>query len=150
MIEGDYEYDQSDGNVRHFRRVKWLDKISRSNIDQDKQTYLQLPKTVFKVQKVVEEHIKTILQERGTLPKDLTIRGINLRSKGQIPEIITEFRNWFNGEAGKKHISTIEKEKQEVKDLMKKLDSMDKSSSEFIDLVLYALLPYAKTKYAMI
>jgi hypothetical protein len=31
---------------------------------------------------------------------------------------------------------------------MKKLDSMDKTSLEFIDLVLYALLPYAKTRYA--
>src|SRR5206468_8385716 len=40
------------------------------------------------------------------------------------------------------------KEKQEVKDLMKKLDTMDKNSPEFVDWVLYGLLPYSKTKYA--
>jgi hypothetical protein len=114
-------------------------------IEENKQTYLQLPKTVYKVQEPVEEYIKTLLQDRGTLPKDLAVREVQTK---EIPEIITEFRDWLNSEAGKKHISTIEKEKQEVKELMKTLDPMDKTNPEFIDLVLYALLPYAKTKYA--
>ena len=37
---------------------------------------------------------------------------------------------------------------QEVKDLLKKIDSLDKNNNEFVDLVLYGLLPYSKTKFA--
>ena len=48
----------------------------------------------------------------------------------------------------KKHFATVEKEKQEVKELVKKLDSLEGNSPEFVDLVLYALLSYAKTKHA--
>ncbi|MGH2612778.1 MAG: GmrSD restriction endonuclease domain-containing protein [Rhabdochlamydiaceae bacterium] len=65
-----------------------------------------------------------------------------------VQKIIDAFRDWLKGEAAQKHLKTIEKEKQEVKDLMKKLDSMDKTSIEFTYWVLYGLLPYSKTKYA--
>jgi hypothetical protein len=65
-----------------------------------------------------------------------------------LPDIINDFKNWFRTEAAKKHIVTIENEKREVRELMKKLDAMDKNSSEFVDWVLYGLLPYSKTKYA--
>ena len=76
------------------------------------------------------------------------VREASLYSKGDLSEIITEFRNWLNNDVGKKHFATVEKEKQEVKELVKKLDSLEENNPEFVELVLYALLPYAKTKYA--
>ncbi len=69
-------------------------------------------------------------------------------TKENLPTIVNEFREWFKSEVGQKHFRTIENEKQEVKDLMKKLDSMDKNSAEFVEWILYGLLPYAKTRYA--
>jgi len=51
-------------------------------------------------------------------------------------------------ETAENHLKGIEKEKQEVQDLMKKLESMDKSSIEFTDWILYGLLPQYKTKNA--
>ncbi|QLH08562.1 GmrSD restriction endonuclease domain-containing protein [Candidatus Nitrosotenuis sp. DW1] len=69
-------------------------------------------------------------------------------ARDDVQKIIDAFREWLKSEAAQKHLRTIEKEKQEVKDLMKKLDSMDKTSIEFTDWVLYGLLPYSKTKYA--
>jgi hypothetical protein len=69
-------------------------------------------------------------------------------SRGDIPEIIAEFMTWYKGEQGQEHLSIIENEKQEVRQLVDKLDSMDKNSSSFTDSILFGLLPYAKTKYA--
>ncbi len=69
-------------------------------------------------------------------------------TKENVPTVISQFKDWFKSEVGQKHFNTIEREKQEVKDLMKKLESMDKTSNEFTDWILYGLLPYGKTKYA--
>ena len=63
-------------------------------------------------------------------------------------DIISDFKKWFHSEPGQKNLITIENEKKEVTDLMNRLDTMDKDSVEFIDSVLYGLLPYSKTKYA--
>lgn len=65
-----------------------------------------------------------------------------------ISELVAKFLEWLNSEKVVQDIKEIEKEKVEVKELMKKLEQLDKSSTEFIDLVLYGLLPYAQTKYA--
>jgi len=69
-------------------------------------------------------------------------------TKENVPNIISQFKEWLESPIGQKHFQTIEREKQEVKDLMQKLDAMDKTSTEFTDWVLYGLLPYGKTKYA--
>lgn len=63
-------------------------------------------------------------------------------------ELATKFLEWLNSEKTVEDIKVIDNEKIEVKELMKKLGQLDKSSKEFVDLVLYGLLPYAKTKYA--
>lgn len=73
--------------------------------------------------------------------------GIRL-TKDSIDDVISEFRDWLEIDEAKNHLGIIEKEKQEVKELVKKLDGMDKDSQEFTDLVLYGLLPYHKNQYA--
>lgn len=69
-------------------------------------------------------------------------------SKEDVPSLIADFRSWLDSDHGRKHILTIENEKREVKELLERLDSMDKDTVEFTDWVLYGLLPYRKTKYA--
>lgn len=73
--------------------------------------------------------------------------GIKL-SLETIDDVISEFRDWLETDEAQNHLKTIENEKQEVKDLMKKLAAMDKNSPEFTDEVLYGLLPYFKNSYA--
>jgi len=75
-------------------------------------------------------------------PFGIRLKEINL------DELISEFREWLDTKAAILHRELIEKEKQQVKDLMEKLSTMDKSSSEFFDWVLFGLLPYGNTKYA--
>lgn len=65
-----------------------------------------------------------------------------------VGETLARFREWFNTDTARKHLKNIENEKIEVQALMKRLDSMDESSQEFTDWVLYGLLPYFKTKLA--
>lgn len=69
-------------------------------------------------------------------------------TKDDVPNIVDEFLKWFNSETGQRHFRNIEREKEEVKELMKKLDFMDKNSAEFTEWILYGLLPYGKSKYA--
>lgn len=73
--------------------------------------------------------------------------GVKLTSDS-IDDIISEFRDWVKTEEAQIHFQNIEKEKKEVQELISKLDSMDKNSPEFVELVLYGLLPHAKTQYA--
>lgn len=73
--------------------------------------------------------------------------GIRL-TKDSVDDIIFEFREWLETEMAKNHLQIIDNEKKEVKELMKKLDEMDKKSSEFTDWVLYGLLPYYKNQYS--
>jgi hypothetical protein len=108
--------------------------------------------TVGEIRKnTAEGYIKGILQGTGTASFNPSLlddqENAKLVENHQI--IINNFRKWINSEAGQRHLNTVEKEKQEIKVLMKKLDSLNKESSEFTDLVLYGLLPYAKTKHVM-
>lgn len=63
-------------------------------------------------------------------------------------DIIVEFKEWLGSEKAAKQRKTIEEEKYQVRELMQKLETMDKKSSEFMDMVLYGLLPYRKSKFA--
>jgi len=68
--------------------------------------------------------------------------------KQRIKEILENFGRYLGTEEAKEHLKTMEKEKVEVKELMKKLSSMDSKSRDFTNLVLYGLLPYSKTEVA--
>jgi hypothetical protein len=109
--------------------------------------------TVGRIRKnTAEGQIKRILQDTGAASFNSLSSTDNQENTESVENrqiIINNFRKWINSEAGQKHLNTVDKEKQEVKALMNKLDSLNNESSEFTDLVLYGLLPYAKTKHAM-
>jgi len=67
----------------------------------------------------------------------------------EIMKIIEEFREYLKTEEGKYHLSYLkEKEPRETKEVLEKLKTLPKDSPEFVELVLYGLLPNSKTKYA--
>ena len=72
----------------------------------------------------------------------------NETTKEEIVNILKQFEDYLNSNDGKEHIALIHIEKKKVKELMQKLDAMDKNSQEFIDWILYGLLPYYKTTAA--
>jgi hypothetical protein len=87
-------------------------------------------------------HITMSCDEKIKNPFNLKINVLNIK------ELTNKFLEWLNSEKIIESKREIEKEKIEVKELMKKLETLDKSSPEFVELVLYGLLPYGKTKYA--
>lgn len=87
-------------------------------------------------------HITMKCEEKIKNPFNLKINILDTK------ELVSKFLDWLNSEKTIDSIREIEKEKIEVKKLMSKLEQLDKSSDEFIDLVLYGLLPYGNTKYA--
>lgn len=62
--------------------------------------------------------------------------------------ILEQFNEWLKTGPAQAHLATVEKEKRDVRELLKNLQTMDKSVPEFDDLVLYGLLPNSPTKYA--
>lgn len=58
------------------------------------------------------------------------------------------FYKWQSSDEAIRHREIIASEKKEVRELMKRLSKMDRNSEEFVDLVLYGLLPYYETKFA--
>lgn len=71
-----------------------------------------------------------------------------VEEKSVIKEIIEQFQEYLTTGEAKKHLVSMGKEKQDVKELMRELVGLDKKGKEFTDLVLYGLLPYSKTKHA--
>ena len=74
--------------------------------------------------------------------------GINMIKLDQLAKILADFKVYYDSPEGQQHVRLIETEKKDVHALMKKLSEMDRNSSEFVELVLYGLLPYSKSKYA--
>ncbi len=67
----------------------------------------------------------------------------------EIAKIIEEFRNYLNTEEGKSHLKYLkEKEPRETREVLEKLKNLPKDTEEFVDLVLYGLLPNAHSKYS--
>jgi hypothetical protein len=66
----------------------------------------------------------------------------------EIQDILKQYEEYLNTEEAKEHLQTMEKEKKEVHELMDRLSRMDNKSTDFTELVLYGLLPYANTKVA--
>jgi hypothetical protein len=73
--------------------------------------------------------------------------GVKL-TEDSVDAVILEFKEWLETDEAKNHLHVIENEKKDVKEIMKKLDDMDKDRPEFVDWVLHGLLPHFKTKYA--
>lgn len=73
---------------------------------------------------------------------------INMTKSEALNEILAHFKEYYDSLEGQQHVRLIEAEKKDVHALMKKLSEMDRNRSEFVDLVLYGLLPYSKSKYA--
>ncbi|MHA1268043.1 MAG: HNH endonuclease family protein [Candidatus Helarchaeota archaeon] len=67
----------------------------------------------------------------------------------ELIKIIEEFRKYLQTEEAKSHIRDLKlKEPKETKQILEDLRKLDKDSQEFVDTVLYGLLPNAKTKYS--
>ena len=67
----------------------------------------------------------------------------------EVEQIIRRFREYMNTDKGKWHLSYLkDKEPRETKGVLEKLKGLPRESSEFVDLVLYGLLPNFDTKYA--
>lgn len=79
--------------------------------------------------------------------KDLTSSSMP-SSNPELIQAVEDFRKWLQSAKAQQHLRKIDNEKKEVKELMKKLESLDKGSQEFEDLVLYGLLAYSKTRKA--
>jgi len=62
--------------------------------------------------------------------------------------ILERFKEHLKTEYAADHLEKVEKEKEEVKQIMNKLAQMDRSGSEFTELVIFGLLPYHKTRVA--
>lgn len=67
----------------------------------------------------------------------------------QLAKIFEEFRSYLKTDQGKRHILYLkEKEPRETREVLQKLRSLPNQSAEFVELVLYGLLPNSDTKYA--
>ena len=63
--------------------------------------------------------------------------------------LITQFREYLRTGEGRYYSSCLrDKEPKETREILAKLESLSKSSDEFVELVLYGLLPYHDTKHA--
>jgi hypothetical protein len=69
--------------------------------------------------------------------------------RSEVVRIIEEFRQYLNTEEAKSHLNWLkEREPEEAKDILEKLRSLPKDGQEFVELVLYGLLPNAQSRYA--
>ena len=67
----------------------------------------------------------------------------------EMEKIIEEFRAYLKTGQAKAHIYNLkDREPRETSGILEKLRSLSTRSAEFVDLVLYGLLPNAKTKYS--
>jgi 5-methylcytosine-specific restriction endonuclease McrA len=67
----------------------------------------------------------------------------------ELQDTIKRFREHLTTEGGKRHLNDLkEKEPRETRAVLDKLKTLPKNSNEFVDLVLYGLLPNSDTKYA--
>jgi 5-methylcytosine-specific restriction endonuclease McrA len=78
----------------------------------------------------------------------MTELGVQTDKSAEVHKLIEEFRSYLTSDEGKHHISYLkEKEPKEVKDILGQLKNL-KSGPEFVELVLYGLLPHSQTKFA--
>jgi len=144
-VIGDYDYNSSLYEHHHVRRIKWLAEVTRDQLSIGTQNTLGAILTIFKLSTNAEKEIMDRLEGKA-LPE--IVQRTKSETANQIKDILTKFKEHLQTDEAKEHIERMTKEIQEVKDLMRKLGTMDKKSQEFTDLVLYGLLPNGKSKYA--
>jgi len=131
--------------ISHFNDCSVFDVLQKHNVvefDSSKNMYRLLDYDQIDTSFGRKAEITKLCDEKIQNPF-----GIRL-TKETIDDVISEFKDWLETHEAQNHLKIIESEKQEVKDLMKKLITMDKSSLEFTDEVLYGLLPYYKNKFS--
>jgi len=67
----------------------------------------------------------------------------------ELKQIKQDFKEWIISEKAQQDLDKIAQEVIEVRELLSKLEKMDHSSDEFTHNVLYGLLPYYETQYAL-
>lgn len=67
----------------------------------------------------------------------------------ELSQIKHDFIQWISSEEAQTHMKQIQNEILEVNELAFKIEKMDQDSPEFSHHVLYGLLPYGKSKYAL-
>jgi len=71
-------------------------------------------------------------------------------SSQEIPQLINEFRKYLSTEEGKRHLTHLKEiEPKETRQILERLNTLPRDSKEFVNLVLYGLLPNGKSKYAI-
>jgi len=67
----------------------------------------------------------------------------------EVIKIIEAFREYLKTDQARSHTHDLKiKEPKETKEILERLKGLKRGSEEFVDLVLYGLLPNAKTKYS--
>jgi len=67
----------------------------------------------------------------------------------ELRDTIRRFRDYLNTDPGRWHLNYLkEKEPKETREVLAKLKELPKDGTDFVDLVLYGLLPNSDTKYA--
>lgn len=69
-------------------------------------------------------------------------------NRALLDKILTGFQEYLNTPEAKALLEKMNSEKEEVKALVGRLSKLDRNSPEFVEWVLYGLLPYSKSKYA--
>ncbi len=75
--------------------------------------------------------------------------GSSRQKNMEVVKIIEEFQEYLTTTEAKSHLNYLkEKEPKETKEIFTKLQHLQKDSPEFVEFVLYGLLPYSKTEHA--
>ncbi len=69
-------------------------------------------------------------------------------NRALLDQILADFKEYLATPKAKSLLEKMNAEKQEVRALMERLSKLDRNSPEFVEWVLYGLLPYSKTKHA--
>jgi len=71
-------------------------------------------------------------------------------SSQEVSQLINEFRKYLSTEEGKRHLTHLKEiEPKETRQILERLNTLPRDSKEFVNLVLYGLLPNGKSKYAI-
>jgi hypothetical protein len=154
-VQSDYQFRHITNDTKHIRIVKWFGDIPKSEIDQDLIKSLGTYKTVFRVRKPnaekrIRNTLHSVLQDSPNtlIVKDQEIRSGFAVTCSDVPAILNEFRVWIKSDEGQSHLSLLQKEKSDVQNILKKLHELDNSSPEFVEWILYGLLPHSGSKNA--
>jgi hypothetical protein len=120
----------------NFLKVEWEDKV----IDYGKQVFAM--STLYEIPE--NKYVQLIKKDIGS--DDEATAAIKLT---EIEAVIEEFREYLETDEAKSHLDYLcNKEPRQTKEIFDKLKTLKRGSDEFVELVLFGLLPYSKSKYA--